>query len=328
MDNNTSLKKLDTNNYEQLSLFDDENNIEYTYNVLDDLNNEITITGIKIDYCNFFDYAFIAQSNHFINLCQYYKSGNALQIINFIKTLIKPTDCELKNYVITRKQIQAILRKKDTNHLNRTIENLKYELISSFFTSPDGKTVYPYFMRVTTTEEYNIEVTLNPLLQNYFIKLIEQGNYTQFKLQNLYLIQLNKPFALRLYELLISNINSKQKHESFYTNKDVFSVSYNIEKIKKLLGFSLEYVHCNQKMETPKWTDNTHFFNRIIKPSIDIINENTNIYVDVYKIKEKNSKKYSKYQFDFYVKEDDALTKLTMKAQLLLFEILKDDMIY
>ena len=312
--------QIEITNVEQLSLFDNKNNTEYNYYTTDALTNkEIQITGVNLDYYKLFDYSYIVQSNKFIHLYQYHKSGNALQITNFLKSLIRPDDTILKNYVLTRNQIQCIL-KKSNKHINRDVDKLRDELTQSFIMTYDGA-IYPFFTRIHITKEHNLELTLNPFFQQYLIDLVSKGNYTQYNFQNIYLLQLNQAAAIRIYELLLSCISSKEQYTNFYNGYEDISYDVSISKLKKLLGFSLRKT---DGKSTPKWEDSTHFINRIIIPALDNINANTNINISMKKVKKANSKKLEDIQFICSLKNDSELKQLRFKSDVSLWQYIEN----
>lgn len=201
---------------------------------------------------------YVAKSNELIQKSIYSLSLLSQQIIDFSISKIKPDDNEDTWYSFSVKDFcHSTNTSDDQGRTYNLIKNtMKEELRdkSWWIRTEDGKlTTISWLSKVKTEKgDGTIEFKFDEDVFRYLFNLMENGNFTTYKLSDTYVFKSKYTYAL--FQLFKS-----------YTYKDYFS-----KHDEKIVEFNVENLKQQLDCQTYRYAD---FNRRVLKPSIAEINE-------------------------------------------------------
>lgn len=194
----------------------------------------------------------VVKDNLLIQKAQTDLTRNEQKLVNYMISLIKPDDEDFKTYKIKALDFAALVG-IDTNHIYRDFKKMADSLDgkSFWYKYPNGDIGKVHWLLKPKYNEKSgyIKLVLDPDMKEYLIGL--QNNFTEYELFNI--LALNTKYSITVYELLKS-----------YQYKG-FAV-IDIEKLKEHLGTT-----------TSTYKNYKDFRRKVLEPTLDDINENTDL---------------------------------------------------
>ena len=201
---------------------------------------------------------YVAKSNELIQKSRYTLSLMSQQIIDFALSKIKPDDNEDTWYSFTVKEFCHATNTADNEGrtYNLIKNTMKEELRdkSWWIETEDGKlTTISWLSKVKAEKgDGTIEYKFDEDMHRYIFHLLEDGNFTTYKLSDTYVFK--SKYTYSLFQLFKS-----------YTYKNYFS-KYD----EKIIDFSVDDLKKKLDCEKYRYAD---FNRRVLKPSIAELNE-------------------------------------------------------
>lgn len=213
-------------------------------------------------------------------------------LIYAIISLVKPTDNEFKEYVLSYQEVAKIINPKNpyTDIVEKDIEKTIKEIMKSCFRIQTDETDYYYHWvekAKNNKKAKTISFKLNCEVQQFYLQL-NKGEYTVYLLKDL--LALSTIFQANLFRWLCCN-------SGFYNDVEI-----NIEKAK--LCFYGKNIESNA-------------FIRKVESALTIINKRTNISATYEKIK--SGRKIISLKFNIknnYIKEKKSRSRAKTKADI------------
>ncbi len=181
-----------------------------------------------------------------------------------------------QSYAFLRDASRSLIRKvfNVSNEDNGFQRETEYHIIRSINYLTEGE----QGKSGTETQEY-IDITIDPDMKPLLLQL--KSNFTAYDLRNI--VKLGA-YPVRVYELL-------KQYES------IGERTLEFEEMKRMFELNTEYPHF------------ANFYQKIIQPAIDDINQHTDLYVNEV-IREKQGRKVVALRFRFHRKSDDELRQM------------------
>lgn len=193
-------------------------------------------------------------------------TANEYKIITYLAGKIEKNDREFRTFDIEIKELNkycfgGISGTKTYNYIkHKYSETLSKKDIK--IKGNNGLSIYNWFTVIDTNKRGIFSICFSPELKDFLLEdaaNYEKGGYTKYKLSNI--IDFKNFYSMRIYELL-------KQYEKL--GKRTISV----EKLRYILG--LEEKHYKIYRDFRKW---------VIMPSIDVINQKTDIKVTFEEVK-------------------------------------------
>lgn len=198
----------------------------------------------------------VVKHNDLIQKARYNLTVNQQKLIAYVISLIKPTDKDLKMYELSVADFCELCG-IDKTYFYTEFKDMLLDLDKkSFLVETDTKIFnFRWFSEFEYVKGKGIvKLQLNSNLKGYLIDLY--GQYTQYELYNI--LAIKGKYAIRFYELFQSYFTTKLSKK---TEKTI-----EIEELKKL-------------MLAENYTEFKAFRRRVLEPSIEEINEYTDLTV-------------------------------------------------
>jgi len=254
----------------------------------------------------------VVKHNDLIQKARYNLTVNQQKLIAYVISLIKPNDKELMKYEIYVSDFCELCGIDKTyfyTDFKDIIDNLDSK---SFWVETEEKIFkFRWFSEVEYIKgKGKIRVQLNSNLKKYLLELY--GHYTQYEIFNI--LAIKGKYSIRFYELF----------QSYFTDKGIKKAEKTIElsELKKLLL-------------AENYKDYKDFKKRVIIPSIQEINNYTDLTVDCIPIKTGKSitditfiikRKAYPSNYAAYIKTIDKINERNgqIKGQMSLFDMSED----
>lgn len=221
----------------------------------------------------------VVQSNVLLNGVPVMKTGAFKIFLKAVTQVKQNEDTSSRDVTLDFGEVSQILTATNNNARRyRVLDSIKRLLSDSVFhikiyDEHKGREVDKFYAPISTAEVDGNELTItfSAEIMPYISNL--NKNFTKYDVQNIYHLGTNS--SISIYQLLRSSLN-----------KVIYSNKLSKEEKNRLLNpiFELDFLknltNCSNKY--PVFKD---YERRILKPSIDLINENTDLEVSYGKIK-------------------------------------------
>lgn len=241
----------------------------------------------------------VVQSNVLLNGVPVMKTGAFKIFLKAVTQIKQNEDTSSRDVTLDFREVSQILTATNNNARRyRVLDSIKRLLSDSVFhikiyDENKGREVDKFYAPISTAEVDGNELTItfSTEIMPYISNL--NKNFTKYDVQNIYHLGTNS--SISIYQLLRSS-----------ANKAIYSNKLNKEEKNRLLNpiFELDFLknltNCNNKY--PVFKD---YERRILKPSIDLINENTDLEVSYGKVK--NGRSIGAIQFFLKEKKSSSI---------------------
>lgn len=231
----------------------------------------------------------VVQSNVLLNGVPVMKTGAFKIFLKAVTQIKQNEDTSSRDVTLDFREVSQILTATNNNARRyRVLDSVKRLLSDSVFhikiyDENKGRDVDKFYAPISTAEVDGNELTItfSAEIMPYISNL--NKNFTKYDVQNIYHLGTNS--SISIYQLLRSS-----------ANKAIYSKKLSKEEKNRLLNpiFELDFLknltNCNNKY--PVFKD---YERRILKPSIELINENTDLEVCYGKVK--NGRSIAAIQF-------------------------------
>lgn len=198
----------------------------------------------------------ILKQSHELNIARYKLSALSLDILSLFLTQVRKEDIDFKEFRVTHKMLEEKLNRS----INRNdLRKVPKEILSNPFSIKEGKT-YKYFNWCSTIayneSEYWLEFKMDNDLRDYVLNI--ESNFVLTDLT--YITKLKNSYSKRIYSIL------KQ-----FTKTGFYTVS--VDNLSDILDTTSKY---------PSYSD---FKKRCVVPSLEQINEFSDLNVSFKEIK-------------------------------------------
>jgi plasmid replication initiation protein len=181
---------------------------------------------------------YVVQSNELIEGKQNLKLNSA-KIMRALIMQIKPTDDDLKSYIIRVPELSQLLDVGAEN-LYRNMDSITDDILTNHVAikDPNGeKFIKIQWVTACVYEKgVGLAVKMNPLLKPFLLNL--QAHYTQYQLENI--LAMKSVYAIRIYELL-------QKEQIMkYIPKEGTSIVLTVQQIREACDCEDKYEKISQ----------------------------------------------------------------------------------
>lgn len=186
--------------------------------------------------------------------------------------------------------IQSNITKKEFQKLLHSIQKKDVYIISN-----NGYVKTQWFAIIATNDLMHYQIDIDKYVFPYINSL--KTCFTTLKSSTIY--SFSRFYSMRFYELLKKWFPQKKE------------ITYTLDELKTMLELNvrMETVNGVEKKINAAYENNSHFERRIIKKSIEEINEKSELYVTYKMIKKK--RKY--HSVVFYVKEKEVVDEQTIE---------------
>lgn len=258
--------------------------------------------------------------NIFIEKAQYKLGLREQKVILYLIANTNPKDNEFSEFIISVKELESILKSdgKKWGGIYKEMHRFCHDIMSKKIVFPSDilienkpiKGFINWFHKIAPEKNKAGEVCLkfcfSPSLKPFLLQLKQYARINRIEIA-----QMRSSHSIRLFQIFKA-VKEKQKRY-----KDVVSITYEVNELKKILGL---YDH---KTETYKYVDIRNLKKKVISFAKKEINSQTSIYIDPIYLKK--GRNITHIRFDVYENNSNLKNIAQGKSLNVLKQIIGDN---